>query len=206
MSCILKYHIFFQLIMHEYRSKDCVREFCKNFGKYSATKMPLKVPWLSLGFFLLPALKSPPLPPDKRAAVFPPASILHRGGAMPLHIIPLLLFLLNPTSSLRTPLPMFLTHPPVFIYQVILEHLFTHAHSLLKTSRYQLYFVDNLTDCTRVCLWARVCPKKLCELRDLAQLGRAVLTWLFSDPEWRLPGRAKSGLGYSRVRTWNGAG
>merc|ERR1711971_516599 len=44
--------------------------------------------------------------------------LYREGGAMPLHIIPLLLFLLNPTSSLRTPLPMFLTHPPVFIYQV----------------------------------------------------------------------------------------
>ena len=42
---------------------------------------------------------------------------------MPLHLISLLLFLLNPTSSLRTPLPMFMTHPPVFSHQVNLEIL-----------------------------------------------------------------------------------
>ena len=43
---------------------------------------------------------------------------------MPLHLISLLLFLLNPTSSLRTPFPMFVTHPPVHqVHQVNLEIL-----------------------------------------------------------------------------------
>ena len=56
-----------------------------------------------------------------RAAFSPPPPPRSR---MALHIISLLLFLLNPTSSLRTPLPMFMTHPPVFSHQVNLEILY----------------------------------------------------------------------------------
>ena len=77
------------------------------------------------------ACRPPPsshLGENKRAGVFPPSSILCAPppprSRMALHIISLLLFLLNPTSSLRTPLPMFMTHPPVFSHQVNLEILY----------------------------------------------------------------------------------
>ena len=83
---------------------------------------------LVLIYFLVcfSSLPPPPLVPDKSLLSFLwPA--FSTGGAMPLHI-PLLLFLnllFNSTSSLRT--PMFLTHSPVFVHQVVPWNIIEHS-------------------------------------------------------------------------------